>query len=247
MEEPLKIEFGKDFLMGVRHVPKSKVPYPTVILYHGLTGDKSEGYRRFVRLSRLLCKKGMQVFRFDFRGHGDSSREFSDITLKDLIEDSRIIFEFVKNHDETNPEKIGIVARSICVPLYMGLKDDCKAVVLHAPAVYLDKVLERGWGVGLRYKRIPKIGYILNENFYDGAKGHSLLKSIKKVKAPILIVTGDEDEIVRLDEVEELYRMANEPKKLVVVKYADHRFERQEHERKVNTETIKWFQKYLLG
>ena len=41
-EEPINMEFGNDFLMDVGHTPDSEPPYPTVILHHGLTGNKSE-------------------------------------------------------------------------------------------------------------------------------------------------------------------------------------------------------------
>lgn len=247
IEEPIFFDNDKgQRLIGIRHIPESKAPFPTVILYAGLTGDKAEGFRRFVRLSRLLCSSGYQVFRFDFRGHGDSDGNFEDLIMDDIVKDSKDIFEFVKNHKDTDKEKIAIVSRSMCPGLYIKLTSkDIKAMVLHCPAVYPKLVVERGWGVGLKYGRRTEGGYVLNPDFWKNLDKYNAFTAIRYTDLPILFISGDEDSSIWIDEVEELHKAANEPKKLVIIKYAGHDFWRKEQEDKVHNETLEWIKKYV--
>ncbi|MEM0027386.1 MAG: alpha/beta hydrolase [Ignisphaera sp.] len=53
------------------HIPPQG-PKNMVLMLHGFTGFKSEVNRLFIDIARALCKNGVAVFRFDYRGHGDS-------------------------------------------------------------------------------------------------------------------------------------------------------------------------------
>jgi fermentation-respiration switch protein FrsA (DUF1100 family) len=57
---------------------------------------------------------------------------------------------------------------------------------------------------------------------------------------PLLIVIGQSDVLVGVDEAKEVYRSANEPKKLVVIESADHVF--REKEQQLISETLKWIE-----
>lgn len=246
-EEVLSFENDKkQKLVGIRHIPKGKSPFPTVILYPGLTGGKAEGYRKYVRLSRLFAHSGFQVFRFDFRGHGDSFGNFEDFVMDDIVKDSKEIFEFIRDHKDVNRKRIAVVSRSLCPGLYIRLTSrDIKAMVLHCPAAYPKAVIERGYGVGIKYGRRAKGGFILNEKFWENLDNYNAFTSVKYADVPIIFISGDEDSTIRIDEVEELYKRANSPKKLVTIKYADHTFWRREHEEKVNKATLDWIKKYI--
>ena len=51
---------------------------------------------------------------------------------------------------------------------------------------------------------------------------YALNERIESVAAPILVVAGSEDSTVPLSQSRELYKLAPEPKKLVIVRGADH-------------------------
>ena len=55
---------------------------------------------------------------------------------------------------------------------------------------------------------------------------------------PLLVVNGRSDEIVGVDEAEEVYRSANEPKSLLIIESADHIYRRKEDE--LVQKTIDW-------
>ncbi len=51
-----------------------------IILCHGITVNKEEG-GIFTNLAKKLAKVGFAVFRFDFRGHGESEGDSINLTV----------------------------------------------------------------------------------------------------------------------------------------------------------------------
>jgi len=72
LEEPHVFESHGYSLSAYLHIPQTERIPPIVILFHGFTGNKIESGRLYVDLSRELCKEGVAVMRFDYRGHGIS-------------------------------------------------------------------------------------------------------------------------------------------------------------------------------
>jgi fermentation-respiration switch protein FrsA (DUF1100 family) len=58
---------------------------------------------------------------------------------------------------------------------------------------------------------------------------------------PLLVINGRSDEIVGVDEAEEVYRSANEPKYLSVIESANHIFRKKEDE--VVQKTMDWIKR----
>jgi fermentation-respiration switch protein FrsA (DUF1100 family) len=58
---------------------------------------------------------------------------------------------------------------------------------------------------------------------------------------PLLIVIGEKDIIVGVDEAEEIYRVANEPKTLQIIESADHIYRGKEEE--LIAKTMDWTRK----
>jgi fermentation-respiration switch protein FrsA (DUF1100 family) len=48
------------------------------------------------------------------------------------------------------------------------------------------------------------------------------LDRIRRIRAPILVIAGDRDRIVPIEESRRVFEVASEPKSLVVVRGADH-------------------------
>jgi predicted alpha/beta-fold hydrolase len=66
-------------LCGILTKP-TKETKSCVVLCHGITVDKEEG-GIFTKLAKKLANVGFAVFRFDFRGHGESERRSVDMTI----------------------------------------------------------------------------------------------------------------------------------------------------------------------
>jgi len=79
-----------------------------IILCHGLTINKDED-GIFIELSESLVKNGFDCFRFDFRGHGESSGKQEEMTVSGELTDLTTIFNFIK---DKNYKKIGLLGAS---------------------------------------------------------------------------------------------------------------------------------------
>ena len=73
----------------------------------------------------------------------------------------------------------------------------------------------------------------LKKAFYDEFFTLDIPKAIKKYKRPLLIIHGEHDEAVPLRDGEQLFAMANKPKKIAVIRESDHRFSKPLHFLKV--------------
>lgn len=63
----------------------------------------------------------------------------------------------------------------------------------------------------------------------------------------ILIVHGEADEIVPLPHAQEIYRLAREPKKLIVQKNGDHRMSSKKHQVEFIHKASRWLKSGLIG
>ena len=64
-----------------------------------------------------------------------------------------------------------------------------------------------------------------------------------RIKAPILIIQGDADNVVPLDDANKGYEVIKDkhPKnELYIVKGGDHTFQKKEHTQEIINKTIKW-------
>jgi len=69
----------------------------------------------------------------------------------------------------------------------------------------------------------------LKKAFYDEFFTLDIPKAIQKYQKPLLLVHGEFDEAVPLKDAEELLKIANKPKQLVIIKGADHSFTQPMH------------------
>lgn len=76
-EEALVFSCGSEELVGIIHKPKKPLGIG-VLLVVGGPQYRVGSHRQFVTLARYLAEQGVTVFRFDYRGMGDSSGPMQD-------------------------------------------------------------------------------------------------------------------------------------------------------------------------
>jgi fermentation-respiration switch protein FrsA (DUF1100 family) len=72
-------------------------------------------------------------------------------------------------------------------------------------------------------------GKRLKKRFYDEFFTLDIPRAIRKFKRPLLIIHGEKDAIPYEQEAYALYKMANRPKKFVLIRGADHSFHGRRH------------------
>jgi len=207
-----------------------------IVLCHGFTTSKDG--RTYVRLEEILNKKEFSTFRFDFFGHGESAGEFADVTISEAVDDVQNAIRFVK---DSGYERIGIVGSSFggfASILTAGQSDDLYVLALKSPVSdYLGLLIARDHDIDVEAWR--QEGYItvegadgknlrLNYSFFADAEKIKGYAFAEKIKVPTLIVHGDRDETVPLEQSRKAAELIPDCY-LEVIRGADHVYSDPEH------------------
>jgi pimeloyl-ACP methyl ester carboxylesterase len=96
--------------------PNSTQQFPAIILISGSGPQNRDeellGHKPFLVLADYFTRKGYAVLRFDDRGVGKSTGDFSQATTADFASDVESAVKFLQHHFVVNPTKIGLMGHS---------------------------------------------------------------------------------------------------------------------------------------
>lgn len=233
-----------------------------VILCHGIGYHKDEDEDLFKNFSKRLCDLGFNVFRFDFRGHGESGGKSVDMTITGETMDLEAAVKFLQSKGFKD---FGILSQSFAggaVSFFTASHQDVvKALVLWNSGIdYAEKInptlpwTTKYWGKPA-FDRAEKFGFteIGSKQFKVGRKLMDEVRTLKpwkellKISTPTLFVHGDKDSYIRVeDSIKYSHMMKNA--KLEIIKGANHGFhENQKFAEQGEKATIDFLTEYLLG
>lgn len=103
-------------LAGTFTFPKEGTQFPAVVLITGSgPQDRNEtvfGHKPFLVISDYLTRNGIAVLRYDDRGVGGSTGNFSKATSLDFASDVEAAVDFLKTRNEVNKKEIGLIGHS---------------------------------------------------------------------------------------------------------------------------------------
>ncbi len=108
-EEPIFFEYAGERMLGILHHAQGRVPGVGVLLVVGGPQYRVGSHRQFVLLARELASAGIPVFRFDYRGMGDSVGEARDFEA--ISDDIRVALDVFR---EREPGVAGVVLWGLC-------------------------------------------------------------------------------------------------------------------------------------
>ncbi len=125
-------------LAGILTLPDGEGPFPGVVLVPG-TGpidrdETFEGHKFFKVLAEYLATNGIASYRYDKRGVGGSTGDFSSVTIRDLSSDALAALKFIKDHPRIN--RAGFIGHSEgtkVTSMAIVNNDYCDFLVLMAP------------------------------------------------------------------------------------------------------------------
>jgi len=256
MIKPVTFKNEEQKLVGILHVPigmKRGEKASGIAMFHGFTGNRTEAHRLFIHVARALSDSGFVVLRFDFRGSGDSDGEFDDMTVPGEVSDAGEALNFLAKQRMVNKQKIGVIGLSMGgrVAAILTSKDKrVKFAVLYAAALspLRESFLAMAGKEGL--ERLDsgeafKIGdgWYLKKSFFDRVDEPVPLDVMHKIKVPVLLVHGDADQTVSIEDSRkgyEVIRNLNSRNEFYVVKGGDHVFTDRKHEQEVIRKTLEW-------
>ena len=103
-------------LAGTLTLPKGKGPFPALILISGSGPQDRDssiaGHKPFWVIADALSRRGIAVLRYDERGIGKSTGDFSKATSLDLSLDAESGLDFLKSLKEIDQRQIGLMGHS---------------------------------------------------------------------------------------------------------------------------------------
>ncbi len=126
-------------LAGTLTTPKEGGPFPAVVLVTGSgPQDRDEtilGHKPFLVLSDYLTRQGIAVLRYDDRGVGKSTGNFSGATTKDFVNDALAAIDFLETRKDIRHNETGIIGHSeggLIAPMAAVKSKDVNFIVLMA-------------------------------------------------------------------------------------------------------------------
>jgi uncharacterized protein len=234
-------------LCGIVHHPDA-APKAAAVLCHGMGSSKES--EKFILLGRELAARGVLALRFDFAGSGESEGKFADVTYSGEAEDIAAAYEVAAKY---GVKKIGVVGSSMggtAALLFAAGAQNVAALATIAAPVHPEKFAERFLTDAQRRKWrergfIVYQGFRLNATMLEDVETIDAAAAARKISAPTLVLHGDRDDTVPVEEGRELYAALAGPKHLVILDGAGHRITGA-HLQKTVDEASEWLTEYLL-
>jgi len=214
LPQKLEVPTSAGPLAGLLHLP-SKIPAPTVICCHGMLSSKESS--KFVQIAEHLSAAGAVALRFDFSGCGESRAALGNDLLTSRMRDLSAIFDYV----ELQPWSDGAVAViGSSLGGYLSLlvsssgRHWVKAVVCWATPFDLGRIRSS-------MKDPTTLKGLFPEGF--GLGSPQSLEHLPPIPG-VLVIHGQRDEVVEWQDAVEIYRCMAEPKRLLLIGAAEHRF-----------------------
>jgi uncharacterized protein len=139
---------GAHYLSGTLALPAGRGPHPAVVLISGSgphdRDGSTAGHRPFLVLSDHLVRTGIAVLRFDERGVGASTGDFTSATTADFADDAAAALAFLAGHAEIDADRLGLVGHSeggMVAPMVANRRAGVRfLVLLAAPGLSMAEV-----------------------------------------------------------------------------------------------------------
>ncbi len=206
-------EFGADYqnitlhtkdgvMLRGWHIPLGR---RCVLLLHGYTRSRwDDVYMK--PMMKFFIENNFSILTFDFRAHGESEGKYSTVGDKEFL-DLKAAVDYARE----KYEEIYIIGYSMAgfLALKAASQGLAKKVVADSPVIYVDKTGARG----LKYfANLPTWLYIFVKPFaliISRANYGNIdpFKFIGNITIPVLIISGRNDPLVKMEEVEELAKL----------------------------------------
>lgn len=188
--------------LGAWYFP-GRVAGPAVLVCNGNGGDRSGRAALAVALHRM----GVAVLLFDYRGYGGNPGR---PTEDGLAADARAALDWLAGRPDVDPSRIAYFGESLGAAVALGLAVERPpaALILRSPFTSL---ADAG---AVHYPWLPVRRLLIDS--------YPSIDRIGSLRAPLLVIAGDRDDIVPEALSRRLFDAAPEPKRFVTVPGAGH-------------------------
>lgn len=226
-------------------------PHPgtAVIVCHGFTGSKEGGGKALV-MAEELGGLGYSTLLFDFSGCGESEGSFSDITLSGHINDVKCSVDLCQESGFKSVITVGRSFGGTAVLCHCGFDQRVAGVSSWAAPAYPFGLFSGRMGDAAAAENdlVPVTGQggtvFMKKGFFDDIRRYNVTGCASKISPrPLLVVHGENDDVVALSNANDIYESAGAPKSIRIISGADHQFSGHYHE--VWKAFFKWLEEYF--
>lgn len=236
-------------LNGILETNKSDT---CIIMCHGIRSGKEE-HGNFTKLAQLLNKNNIDSFRFDFRGHGENSSDFSSVNIKGEINDLEASIELISQKNYKNIILLGASFGGGIISLIDFQKYYLvKGLILWYPAIVysetelfckanLNKAIKQGFLETQSIKNGKK--YIFSKELMLQTQIYNPYDALLNNNLPKLFIHGNNDKDVDYKSIEKCARESLNSELIIIENGTHGFFDNQEHLNKVLNKTLKYINK----
>lgn len=214
-------------------LPRSEPPWPGMVILHG-AGSAKENHADF---GRLCAANGWAAVSYDQRGHGESDDEMAPAALADI----GVMAAFLGQREGVDERRICV--RGSSMGGYLAIHAAATADAISG-AIAICPASEDGLRSGLREGRFEMRADVAALDAWLGE--HDLRQAVPAVAPkPLILLHARGDEQVPVAWSEELYTLAGDPRRIIVVPGGDHRS--VQHDPEVQTSALRWLHRQLGG
>jgi len=206
--EAVVLETADGLRLGAWFLPATdgsrQQPGPAVLVFNGNAGDRSHR----LPLAVALTQRGYAVLLFDYRGYAGNPGSPSEDGLR---ADARAAVDALAARPEVDPERIAYFGESLGAAVAGALATERPpaALLLRSPPPSIAEMARH------HYPYLPVIDALLMDRY-------PLAEQIGNVRAPVLVIVTEADEIVPARLSRRVFEAASEPKRHVTVIGAHH-------------------------
>ena len=196
-----------------------------VLLLHGYRSDREVLQTR----RRFFVRRGYHALLLHFRGHGSSEAARISYGFNES-KDVKAAMEFIRSLHPGQPAEIGIdgVSMGAAAAAYAVAYESINPnwVILESCYDNIHQALANRLEKHFSSPFVPMIArpleFVGKHVFGLPMEDLNPTKALEKIRCPVLVLAGDSEEVLRIEEVERLYMGIPEPKRLVFFPGAAH-------------------------
>ena len=236
--QPLWIENGSRRIYGELFTPQDgKKKHPVALIAHGFNGTHEYGRNYYDVMSRL----GYKCFTFDFpcgSVRSRSDKNTMNMSILDEVNDLKALVNYFCAQPDVDPDGIVLIGESqgglVSALTAAELKEKINRLVLVYPALCIPDNWRQRYPKKEDIQDVTELwGVKMGRRFFEEIHDMRPLDIIGQYRGPVLIIQGDADRVVSMEDSQRVLKLYADGARLHVIPGAGHGFKPQEFQQEV--------------